>query len=181
MYAKIIDGNVAEYPINNIKKLFPNTSFREVIPRKVLSTGYVFVYPVSRPAETPFTKVVESTPVLDTVSNKWTQQWVVVNLTQEELTSRKPQIITRYKQIIQKRLDNKSAEREYDGIVTLCTYATDPDVKQAKEGQDGVNWRSATWSKYYAILAQIDNGERDILTEAEFIAELPDLKWFDEA
>lgn len=36
-------------------------------------------------------------------------------------------------------------------------------------------WRSAVWARGYEILAQVQAGERTIPTEAELIAELPEL------
>ena len=36
-------------------------------------------------------------------------------------------------------------------------------------------WRSAVWAKGYEILAQVQAGQRAIPTEAELLAELPQL------
>lgn len=88
------------------------------------------------------------------------------------------QIEAQLKRSIQQRLDGFAQEREYDGIVSLCSYATDPNPKFAAEGQRGVALRSATWAKSDQIRAQVLAGERPMPSAyADIEAELPALTW----
>jgi hypothetical protein len=81
---------------------------------------------------------------------------------------------------VQNHLDKKALERRYDGILSLCTYATSTDLKFAAEGQAGVIWRDGVWSKCYSIMADVQAGKRTIPTEEELLAELPTFTWPDE-
>ena len=78
---------------------------------------------------------------------------------------------------VQCYMDAKAKERNYDNILTACTYATDPNPKFAAEGQACVEWRSKVWASCYTILAEVLAGEREIPTPEELLAELPQLVW----
>ncbi len=78
---------------------------------------------------------------------------------------------------VQARLDTWAKERFYDGILSLCTYATSSVPNFALEGQRGVDNRDATWAKCYEILGQYQQGLRPLPTVAEVLAELPPLTW----
>ena len=78
----------------------------------------------------------------------------------------------------QSRLDDFARTRNYDGILSLCTYATSPTARFASEGQYGVNLRDATWSKLYDILSEIQAGTRPMPNGySDIESELPLLQW----
>lgn len=78
----------------------------------------------------------------------------------------------------QQRLDDFARTRKYDGILSLCTYATSTNHAFAKEGQYGVNMRDATWAKLYEMLAEVEAGTRPMPTGyADIELELPILDW----
>jgi hypothetical protein len=88
------------------------------------------------------------------------------------------QIVT----LTQKRLDDFAKTRNYDGILSACTYATDLNPKFASEGQYCVEARSATWTRLYEMLAEVEAGTRPMPTGyADIEPELPPLVWPDEA
>lgn len=78
----------------------------------------------------------------------------------------------------QKRMDDFAATRNYNGILSLCTYATSTNAKFAAEGQYGVELRDATWAKCYEILGEVEAGTRPLPSGYEEIApELPVPSW----
>lgn len=81
-------------------------------------------------------------------------------------------------QATQKRLDDFAKTRNYDGILSACTYATSPTAKFAAEGQYCVVQRDATWATLYAMLAEVEAGTRPMPSGyADIEAELPALVW----
>lgn len=76
----------------------------------------------------------------------------------------------------QSRLDNFARERGYDGILSACTYVSDPNF--SIEGQRCVDLRGQTWAKLYEMLAEVETGTRTIPADfAEVESELPELTW----
>ena len=74
---------------------------------------------------------------------------------------------------VQAHLDAKAKEKNYDDILSLCTYATSTDPVFSAEGQAGVEWRDAVWAKCYQVLDAVLAGTRPVPTKEELIAELP--------
>lgn len=88
------------------------------------------------------------------------------------------QIMATFTAAIQKRLDDFARTRNYDGILSACTYATSTVVKFKAEGQACVNLRDATWSAAYDILAKVQASTRPMPTSiADIETELPALVW----
>lgn len=78
----------------------------------------------------------------------------------------------------QQRLDDFARTRNYDGILSLCTYASSPNPKFQAEGQYGVEARDSTWTKLYEILNEVESGARPMPFEyADIENELPLLVW----
>lgn len=78
----------------------------------------------------------------------------------------------------QKRLDDFAQTRRYDGILSLCTYATSANPKFRQEGQYGVEARDATWAKLYQMLDEVQAGTRPTpIGYADIEGELPALVW----
>jgi hypothetical protein len=78
----------------------------------------------------------------------------------------------------QQRLDDFAKTRNYDGILSACTYAADPNPKFAFEGKYCIDARGATWTKLYEILAEVEAGTRPMPSGyADIEPELPVLAW----
>lgn len=87
-------------------------------------------------------------------------------------------LLTLFTNAIQARLDTFARTRNYDSILSACTYATSGSPKSASEGQACVNLRDATWSAAYTILAAVEAGSRAMPASIGDIAsELPAMVW----
>lgn len=78
----------------------------------------------------------------------------------------------------QQRLDAFARTRNYDGILSACTYAVSRIPKFAAEGQAAINARDATWAALYSVLDQVQAGELPMPTGfADIEPLLPALAW----
>ena len=98
----------------------------------------------------------------------------IAKKTQERALAVKNQIID----ATQKRLDDFAQTRNYDGILSACTYATSAVLKFATEGQYCVEVRDTTWAALYDILGKVQAGTRPKPSGyADIEADLPVLTW----
>lgn len=78
----------------------------------------------------------------------------------------------------QARLDAFAKTRNYDSILSACTYATSAVPRFAGEGEAAVNARDATWSALYVVLAEVQAGQRPMPGSfADIEPSLPALAW----
>lgn len=87
------------------------------------------------------------------------------------------EIIAELTSAVQSHLDATAQERNYDNILSLCTYASSDNPKFRAEGLAGVAWRDACWAKCYEVLAACRAETRTIPSSEELIAELPKFAW----
>jgi hypothetical protein len=178
MHIKLTNGNPKKYTIGQLRRDNPQVSFPKSIPNEVLAE--FDVYPLSateEPAYDPTTeKVVEVAPVKQ--GDVWVQVWDIAPLTPEETTQYIATLQRQITQQVQRRLDGFAETRNYDGIMSLCTYATSGNPKFRQEGQYGVEARDATWAKLYDILSEVEAENRPVPSGyAEIESELPPLVW----
>lgn len=104
---------------------------------------------------------------------------------QDGLLSPKPEPVKTAEELIkevtdatQARLDAFAKTRNYDGILSACTYATSSVPKFATEGQYCVSARDVTWAALYGIMAEVQTGTRPMPTGfTDIEPELPALEW----
>lgn len=82
--------------------------------------------------------------------------------------------VQQYTDAVQSHLDAKARTKNYDDIVSACSYAGAPNPFQA-EGVKFVAWRGGVWAKCYEIMGEVQTGGRPAPTIAELIAELPEI------
>lgn len=82
-----------------------------------------------------------------------------------------------YTELVQKHMDKTVQARGYDDVFTCISYVNSTDDTFKAEAQSVLAWRDAVWRMCYSILADVEQGKRDIPSEAELLAELPSLEW----
>lgn len=194
MYINIT--TVTQHSEAEIRALYPNTSFPEPF---LAPDGYALVFPTPQPIYNSVTQRAQETAPVLTAKGHWEQQWTVVSLFTEYTDEAKvlhtvaaqeakatAQAQATQSQALQEgivtatqaRLDAFAGTRNYDGILSACTYASSTVSRFAAEGQAAVNARDATWSKLYAILGEVQAGTRPAPTGfADIEASLPALVW----
>jgi hypothetical protein len=108
------------------------------------------------------------------------KKWLMLGNTPQEIYTEEEKYLMRvasFSNHVQEHLDKTAQTRNYDGIMSLCTYATSTNEKFRREGQAGVEWRDAVWSKCYEILEEVQAGTRTAPTD--IISELPVFTWGD--
>lgn len=77
---------------------------------------------------------------------------------------------------VQTYLDTTAQKLGYDSCLSVCSYVDTGVVKFDEEGEAFRKWRSAVWAKGYEIVAEVQAGTREIPTEEELFAELPNIE-----
>ncbi len=137
--------------------------------------------PTEAPTYNPITHGVRSAAPVQ-VDGVWTQRWEIYQLSTEEVGANQAAAAQALQQSIvdatQERLDSFARTRNYDNILSACTYATSNIPKFAAEGQIAVNLRDATWAALYQILEEVQAGQREAPTGFSDIEPLlPPLEW----
>lgn len=108
--------------------------------------------------------------------------WLVEDLSEGEIFNleliKRENLIKAIIVKVQNRLDSFAQTKNYDSILSACTYATSTITKFQQEGQYCVNARDLTWAKLYELLAEVESGARPMPTGYHDIeSELPVLVW----
>jgi hypothetical protein len=180
MYIRIVNNAPQRYTLGELRRDNPQVSFPESMPTALLADFDVYpLQPAQPPNPDPLTeKVVEGTP--EQVNGEWVQRWELVSFTQPEAEAARMAFMQSFVDATQKRLDDFARTRQYDGILSLCTYINDTNLKFKTEGEYGVQVRGETWVRLYELWQEIENQERDIPSSfADIEAELPELVWPD--
>jgi hypothetical protein len=190
---KTTNEQVTEYQIYS---LYPNTSF----PRPfVAPEEFALIFPSPRIEYNQLIEIlVQGIPVLGSKGN-YSETWVIAPKF-SEYTDENGTVITVEQQqtnaiaqdkieklvvlkasvvaSVQKRLDEFAQTRNYDSILSACTYSTSNVVKFKTEGQFAVDARDSSWAILYQILADIQDGKRPMISSfADIELEFPTLTW----
>lgn len=171
MYAQVTNGEITRINIS-----LPYSTETVSIPAGATDLEQFDLYPMvgDEPFYDPTTQRL-SGPTYAFIGNAVERVYTVEDISQEELTEKLTNSVI---EATQNRLDNFAKTRNYDGILSLCSYATDPDPKFAQEGQRAVVLRSSTWAKLYEILREIEMGARAMPESySDIEPELPELTW----
>lgn len=188
MIAKIENGVVTQWPLGEqiIVSANPNTSFAFPLSDQTLAEyGYAkFAYADPQTYDSEFQEAKEITPIL--INGVATQQWEIVEkYTAEEKAAylvkkaedAKVALQASIVQQTQARLDDFAKTRNYDGILSACTYASSTNTTFQAEGQRAVQLRDDTWQALYNILGQVATQGRVVNGFEDIEGDLPVLSW----
>jgi len=147
------------YTLYELHQVNPNTSFPVQGPNDewLTNNGYTRYVPPALPAPDP----------------------------EEVAAQAKASLLKSLTDAVHNLMDTKAQERNYDGIVSACSYAATVNAFQA-ESQAYLNWRAACWQKCYDVMADVEGGivtipayvmgDPESVTPQEWlIAQLPEL------
>lgn len=185
------------YPLTEqeIRQAHPNVSFAQPFA----PTGYAVVFPQPQPGHNPIIELVRETFPTLRGDGTYIQTWEVVSMfslytdgegvihtvAEQEAAALAADAMAKAGRLresvvtaTQARLDAFAQTRNYDGILSACTYATSVIPKFQTEGQYCVGARDATWAALYQILAAVQAGTRTMPTGyADIEPDLPVLTW----
>lgn len=179
MYVLVDNGVVKKYPysLGDLRVDLPQVSFPESKDEALLNSFGIYKIVDSGAVFDEKTQVAEQTGV-ELLDGIWTVAWSVRDKTQEELYKDALAIKKVVTDATSKRLDDFAKTRNYDSILSACTYATSTVAQFASEGQLCVNLRDATWAKLYQIMQEVETGVRPMPSGyADIESELPELTW----
>ena len=176
-----INTDTLKYPVfeTEIRGEYPNTSFANPFtPPEV----YQYVFPAPAPTYNPEVEYYREIAPALTAKGNYEQRWEVFPLPAEQIQANQQakalRVLEECVASAQQRLDDFAKTRNYDGILSACTYATSTVAKFQSEGQYCVDARDATWSKLYQIMDEVAIGARIKPSGfADIESELPELVW----
>jgi hypothetical protein len=86
------------------------------------------------------------------------------------------QIAKRLDSCLRVHLNDIANSYQYDSIASMTDYRDDPNPKFNSEGWAAFKWRSACYTLADKFIAGIKAGLTEIPTDAEFIADMPNIK-----
>lgn len=121
-------------------------------------------------------------PPQQTEKGDWIQTWLIQTHSPEVLEkiehAKVERLISTITQATQDRLDAFARTRNYDNILSACTYATSKVTRFKAEGQYCVNARDATWAALYTFMEEVQGGTRAMPTSfSDVVSFLPTLEW----
>ncbi len=181
MFALVKDGAVVRYPYTPTDAKFdnPNASIPSAPSDSDMEpVGAFRVFFTTQPAVTAQQVLAEGIPTFNAEANRWEQSWLVRDKTVEEMAAEAAALQQSIVAATQARLDDFARTRNYDGILSACTYATSSVPKFRTEGQYCVDARDNTWATLYQLLAEVEAGTRPVPSGyAEIEPLLPELTW----
>ena len=78
---------------------------------------------------------------------------------------------------IDAHVEETARSRNYNSAAALAGYVASTVEPWAAEAQAFVAWRDGVWQTAFAMLAEVQAGERAAPSPAEAVAEIPDITW----
>lgn len=113
---------------------------------------------------------------------------VEVELTEEEILefnqrkiewdSKRQLIVTKLlKEAVKKHLDNEARNKDYDSILSACSYLNSKIKAWSDEAKNFIEWRDDVWAYALKVLDEVESGDREFPSESQLLSELPVIIW----
>lgn len=169
---------ILEFPILDLAVRFPNTSFPKDPVNGSLPDNIVYIEELVKPVPNLLQKHVVQQPTKDPVTGKWSIGWDLVSMTQAEITASMVEVKGRVSATVQNMLDDFARTKDYDNIMSACSYINSSNVTRAQEAQTAINLRDQVWDTLIAYYTDVELGNvAPPTTEDEILALLPPLVW----
>jgi len=123
MYARIENGELAEWPIINLRQRLPQVSFAEEINNNNLPEGFVYVPDAVVPTyDTSTHSILLGDPAL--VNGVWVQEYTVVPLSEEKLQQHATNTAEQMRQLRDGLLAKSDWTQVSDAPVDKAAWAT---------------------------------------------------------
>lgn len=181
LFIHLIDGIPYEWKmtLDTVRQRLPEVEISD--DTDLSEFGYETFDETPCPVRNEITQdIIEVLPIK--INNRWTQQWALTNLDMAIIIEKQTKIITDLASQcvakIQQRLDEFARTRNYDGILSACTYANSKIPTFAAEGQFCTDLRDSTWAAMYQMYGEVQAGLRVPPTTYEEVeALLPEVAW----
>lgn len=181
MYVLAPNQNVEKFPysIGDLRKDNPQVSFPSNPSVETLASYNVFPVVSTGAQYDQATQVAtQEGCVYNAAKQRWETSWTVRDKTAEEQAAAVAALQADIVAQTQARLDAFAQTRNYDGILSACTYATSPTQTFQTEGQYCVTARDNTWATLYQYMALVQAGTEPMPTGyADIEPILPPLVW----
>jgi len=180
MYVKA-PNNVAEtypYSIGDLRRDNPNTSFPKAPTDTLLADWDMHPVTIAQdPAYDPITHKIVNDALPTLINGAWILAKSAVEMTQDEKDAYRAKTVRQYELAVQDHMDVVAGQRNYDSMLSAATYAASKNGRYGLEGKACVDWRDDVWDTCYAILSDVEAGNRTPPTVEELISELPTMVW----
>lgn len=165
-----------------LRKRNSNVSFPSTWDQDVLDfLNIAPVFPAPHPEFDSITQSVQASAPVLTNKGHYEQSWTIADLDPEIVTANQTakleQLKTSIIQRVQSNLDNFAKEKNYDNILSACSYANSTNPIFKSEGELAISLRDSTWSALYTVLAEVEAGTRTVTTFSDIESDLPVLSW----
>jgi len=169
MQISIVKDNHIDHS-GSLHDLFPNCIFPINGPdAEWRAENNVIFHEFSKPYNSLTQLLIQSEPYLEDGKVYAVQ---VADMTPEQLADRRKQDEKQLERNVQAHLDRQVQERDYDSILSACSYAYSDNATYQAEAQVCIDWRDAVWGAFFAAIRV------ETLPDAQaLIASLPSLTW----
>ena len=162
-----------------IRQAFPDISFPAVF---VPPEGYFYIFPTPKPAFNEDTQYVREIAPELTGLGHYEQRFEVVALPAEVVAENAAAKYAAFQvqvvDAIQARLDNFAKTRNYQGIISACSYVNSSVPRFAADAAYCVSARDNTWDTLHTLLAEVQAETRVIPETVQGVLDLlPTLAW----
>lgn len=176
MYAQQINGTWTELSGNIVFSPTVYQTAESLTNAQRAAFGVYLIVDVERPALESHQKYGD--PVYTINGSNVSRSYPAVDKTSEELAADQQALVADITAQTQQRLDSFAQTRNYDGILSACTYAASTITKFQIEGQYCVNARDETWASLYVLMSEVEAGARPMPESyADVEPHLPPLVW----